>query len=188
MDDGVFRSPMPKYSSSTGEQRRAPLFLHAESLRRRPVRSFWGGNVGWPRPWGGARCTGRAFWATAAADERISEFSAGFTLKETCSTLRSQRPRVGKSLFFRGRADYTRRNCSVTELNVFDGADGCLPRDRAGGRGVGGARGGTAGIKKWSFSFIRLRSQRACWKKRATFFDILRSFATEFDATVSPVA
>ena len=83
---------------------------------------------------------------------------------------------------------YTRRNCSVTELNVFDGADGCLPRDRAGGRGVGVARGSTAGIKKWSFSFIRLRSQRACWKKRATFIDSLRSFATEFDATVSPVA
>ncbi len=110
-------------------------------------------------------------------------------LKETCSsTLRSQRLRVGKSLFFSGRANYKRRNCSVTELNVFDGADGCLPRDRAGGRGVGGARGSTAGIKKWSFSFIRLRSQRACWKKRATFIDTLRSFATEFDATVSPVA
>ena len=76
----------------------------------------------------------------------------------------------------------------MSELNVFDGADGCLPRDRAGGRGVGGARGGTAGIKKWSFLFIRLRSQRACWKKRATFIDSLRSFATEFDATVSPVA
>jgi len=52
----------------------------------------------------------------------------------------------------------------VTELKGFNGAHVCLPRDRTGGRGSGGAWGSTAGIKKAVYLVYPLTIATSCLK------------------------
>ena len=78
------------------------------------------------------------------------------SLKEDGHTSRSQRLRVEHGLFFRCRAACESKRCSVRELNVLDAARGCLSPDQTGGRGAGGAWGGTAGAKNTVHFFYPL--------------------------------